>query len=101
MGQSGEVAFRIGHRTGWRELEPDLPTVWLPCFVRRIEIVAAAGGENGTVVATALLDFGPRPPHFGYDPPQLTLQLYPRRWAGDPRVARFFRKDGRLRPLRG
>ena len=99
MGQSGQAAFRIGSHARWRDLEPGHPTVWLPCFTRRIALAAAAGGENGTVVGTALVDFGPRPPRRGYDPPRLTLKLYPRGYY--QLGGRFIRKDGRLKPPRG
>lgn len=99
MGQSGTAAFRIGKATGRRKLEPGLPTVWLPCTRQRVEWLAAdAGGENGIVVGTARVDFGPRPPRIGYDPPRLTLDLYPRRSWGDPALPRFFSKSGRLKP---
>jgi len=100
MGQSGEATFRAGKRTGRRQFQPG-ERVWLPCVTHRVESLAVvAAGENGAVVGTARIDFGP--PQRRYDPPQLTLRLYPRRPWGDPRLERFFvLKTSRFKLPRG
>ena len=93
--QSGWVRFRAGHFSRDREVQPGDPTAWFPYRPSRVEwLAAAAGGENGVVVAWVRLVADSA--HVGkscstYDPPLVTVQIYPRTFHYDENSWRYLR----------
>lgn len=88
-GASSEVRFRTGRFSVDRSVQPGSPTKWFRSSSQPVQWLAvAAGGEGGVVVAVVHVDF--RSGTFSafscsfYDPPQVTVYLYPRRAWGQP-----------------
>ncbi|HZS30000.1 MAG TPA: hypothetical protein VFA37_01945 [Gaiellaceae bacterium] len=92
--QSGVVRFRAGRFSRDREVQPG-PTAWFPYRPSQVEwLAAAAGGENGVVVGwVRVIGYGA---HAGkscsaYDPPRVTVQIYPRTQNYDENSGRYLR----------
>jgi hypothetical protein len=83
-GQSTDVRFRAGRFRRDRNLQPGDSTSWFASSSSRVEwLAAAAGGENGTVVASVRVVGYPRTRRglcARYSPPRATVQIYPRRY---------------------
>ncbi len=90
--QTANVVSRAGKRISHdRTVQPGGPTTWFPSSARRVQqLAAAAGGENGTVVAvvraTGWAKHGDA--CWFFNPPRVTVQLYPRRYYYRPNFLR-------------
>ena len=94
--QSGLTRFRAGRFSGDRLVQPGDRTVWFPYRPSRVEwLAAAAGGENGVVVGwvrVAGYSAGEGKSCVTYDPPRVTIQIYPRSLNYDENSPRYLRR---------
>jgi hypothetical protein len=93
--ESGWTRFRAGRFSGDRLVRPDYRTAWFPYTPSRIEwLAAAAGGENGVAVGwvrVAGYSAGEAKSCVTYDPPRVTIQIYPRSLNYDENSPRYLR----------
>jgi hypothetical protein len=89
--QSAAARFRAGSSTVDRDYDdPTAETVtsWFPFHRVGVQWLAAvAGGENGYTLGIVRVDFRSGGCDF-YDPPRVTVQIYPRRYAGQAPTGR-------------
>jgi hypothetical protein len=92
--QSGVARFRAGRFSRDREVQPGNPTAWFPYRPSRVEwLAAAAGGENGVVVGwVRVVGYSTQKSCDAvYDPPRVTVQIYPRSLNYDENSSRYLR----------
>lgn len=96
VSQSGWVRFRAGRFGRDRLVQPGEPTAWFPYRPKRVEwLAAAAGGENGVVVGwVRVIGHSTRVGKScsAYDPPRVTVQIFPRSINYDENSRRYLRR---------